>query len=98
MPYDYGELEALGAALDVMKQTTEKSVSVYKHAMNKKVHYDGTEDSYDPAVAHFLEEELIESYTDDIRTLAGHVNLLAKIARNDKTRAMGLHLYDQNLR
>jgi hypothetical protein len=49
-------------------------------------------------IAHYLEEDFIEPYTDDIRTLAGHVNLLAKIVRKDNTRGLGLHIYDQQLK
>lgn len=53
LPYAYGELEALGAALDIMKDTAKHSVKAYKHAMNKKVHTDSASvpDSYDPAVS-----------------------------------------------
>ena len=49
-------------------------------------------------IAHLLEEDFIEPYTDDIRELAGHVNLLAKIVKNDNTKGLGLHLYDQHLK
>ena len=51
-----------------------------------------------PQIAHLLEEDFIEQYTDDIRELAGHVNLLAKIVKNDKTKGLGLHLYDEHLK
>ena len=49
-------------------------------------------------IAHLLEEDFIEPYTDDIRELAGHVNLLAKIVKNDNTKGLGLHLYDEHLK
>lgn len=45
----------------------------------------------------YLEEEFLEPYADEIREMTGHLNVMAKIARNDKSRAMGLHLYDQHL-
>jgi hypothetical protein len=45
-----------------------------------------------------LEETLIEPATTNIRHMAGHLNVLAKMARNDKTRAMGLHLFDSELK
>ena len=46
-----GEVEALGAALDLMKKEAENGVIVHKHALNKKQHADSPAlDSYDPAV------------------------------------------------
>jgi len=53
--------------------------------------------SYDPSISHFLEEKFIGEYTDNIRELAGYLNTLAKIVRNDNQRNMGLHLFDQSL-
>jgi len=53
--------------------------------------------SYDPSISHFLEENFIGEYTDNIRELAGYLNTLAKIVRNDNQRNMGLHLFDQSL-
>ena len=44
-----------------------------------------------------MEEELISSYADDIRSITGNLNLLAKMTTNDKTKAMGLHLFDTHL-
>ena len=46
---------------------------------------------------HFLEEELIEEYYQDIRAVAGQLNVLGKIAKEDNSRAMGLHLFDKAL-
>ena len=48
-------------------------------------------------ISHFLEEKFIGEYTDNIRELAGYLNTLAKIVRNDNQRNMGLHLFDQSL-
>ncbi|TRY77030.1 hypothetical protein TCAL_13205 [Tigriopus californicus] len=93
-----GEVEALGATLDILKKGAERTNAAYRHALNKKMHYDDPgQDSFDPALAHFLEEEFLASYTSEIRETVGQLNLLAKIARDDKTRAMGLHLFDQHL-
>ena len=54
-----GELDALAAALDMMKETTEKTVRFYKHAMNKHVvsAEAGFEPSYDPGVGIQLFEK-----------------------------------------
>ena len=48
-------------------------------------------------IAHFLEDSFIGEYTDNVRELAGHLNTLAKIVRNDNQRNMGLHLFDEHL-
>ena len=46
---------------------------------------------------HFLEEELLEDYYTDIRQVSGQLNIMGSIAKNDNTRAMGLHLFDNSL-
>lgn len=46
---------------------------------------------------HFLEEELLQEYYTDIRTVSGHLNVLGRIAKDDNSRAMGLHLFDKEL-
>ena len=48
-------------------------------------------------IIHFLEDSFIGEYTDNVRELAGHLNTLAKIVRNDNQRNMGLHLFDEHL-
>ena len=46
---------------------------------------------------HFLQEELLEDYYKEIREVSGHLNVLGKIAKEDNSRGLGLHLYDQSL-
>eukprot|EP00095_Tigriopus_kingsejongensis_P007497 maker-scaffold580_size130538-snap-gene-0.34 protein:Tk07497 transcript:maker-scaffold580_size130538-snap-gene-0.34-mRNA-1 annotation:"ferritin light oocyte isoform" len=93
-----GEVEALGATLDILKKGAERTIGAHRHSLNKKLHFDDpSQDSFDPALSHFLEEEFLESYTKEIRETVGQLNLLAKMVREDKTRAMGLHLFDQHL-
>lgn len=46
---------------------------------------------------HFLEEELLEDYYADIRVVSGQLNVLGRMAKDDNTRAMGLHLFDESL-
>lgn len=45
----------------------------------------------------FFQEDFIESYTQNIRDLAGHLNIIGKMAKDDKTKRMGLHLFDNSL-
>ena len=49
----FGELDALGTALDMMKETAEKTVRFYKHSTNKHVvsAEPSFEPSYDPGVS-----------------------------------------------
>ena len=55
MTEEFGELDALGTALDMMKATAEKTVRFYKHSMNKHVisptAEPGFEPSYDPGAS-----------------------------------------------
>jgi hypothetical protein len=65
---------------------------------NKEKYFAGQSTvSFDPSIAHFLEENFIEDYTDNVREIAGYLNTLAKIVRNDNPRNMGLHLFDESL-
>ena len=56
MTEEFGELDALGTALDMMKATAEKTVRFYKHSMNKHVisptAEPGLEPSYDPGASY----------------------------------------------
>ena len=47
--------------------------------------------------AHFLETKLLSDYASEIRELAGHLNLLGGITRNEKNSGFGRHLYDKSL-
>lgn len=98
MPDYKGEVKVLATTLDMMKGLTENIFQSYKHSNNKVLHEGSrTRDSYDPAVSHFLEEEFIESYSEDINDLAGKLNVLGRMTRDEKTKAMGLHLFDKSL-
>eukprot|EP00096_Caligus_rogercresseyi_P011466 TRINITY_DN450_c0_g1_i1.p1 TRINITY_DN450_c0_g1~~TRINITY_DN450_c0_g1_i1.p1 ORF type:complete len:226 (-),score=39.05 TRINITY_DN450_c0_g1_i1:151-828(-) len=98
MPNYKGEVLAMSTSLDMMKQLIKDTRLVYKHAANKHVTAANPEHStYDPPLLHFLEEKLMEDYSEKIRDLAGKLNILAKIARNDKTKYMGFHLFDKSL-
>ena len=48
-------------------------------------------------VMHFLQEKLMEEYHEDIRQVAGHLNVLGRMAKEDASRAMALHLFDNTL-
>ena len=48
-------------------------------------------------ISHFLKENLVESYTEDIRQVSGHLNVLASILKNDKSADLGIILYNKAL-
>ncbi len=92
-----GEVDALAKALDTMKRSAEGVIATYRHATSKTHRGGNGDDPFDPAIAHFLEENFLESYASDIRSLSGSLNSLAKMARVDKSKAMALHLFDNGL-
>ena len=48
-------------------------------------------------ISHFLKENLVESYTEDIRQVSGHLNVLASILKNDKSTDLCIILYNKAL-
>lgn len=46
---------------------------------------------------HFLQEHLLEEYHQEIRQVSGHLNVLGRMAKEDSSRAMALHLFDNTL-
>jgi hypothetical protein len=44
-----------------------------------------------------LEEKFLTPYTSDIRSLAGHLNLMGSIAKNERASGFGRHIYDHSL-
>ena len=45
----------------------------------------------------FFQENYMEKYTENIRSLAGYLNIMGKMAKDEKTKKMGLHLFDRSL-
>jgi len=87
-----GEVEALAISLDMWKRQAVDVRDRIKQAMHK--HNDS---HFDPSIFGFFQEDFIESYTQNIRDLAGHLNIIGKMAKDDKTKKMGLHLFDKSL-
>merc|ERR1712029_184615 len=52
---------------------------------------------FDPSIFGFFQDDFVESYTQNIRELAGHLNIMGKMAKDEKTKKMGLHLFDTSL-
>jgi len=96
-PDDFdGEVSALGITLDMWKELSEAFLLAIKHAMNK---HQGPPTYFDPSIFGHLERDYLAGYTKNIRNVAGYLNLMGKMAKDDKkTRRMGLHLFDNYLK
>jgi len=94
-----GEVDALAISLDMYKTQADEVSRAIRQTMNKK-HLPTTGEApfFDPSIYKFLEEEYLQGYTEKIRDIAGYLNILGKIAKNDQTKRMGLHLFDQSLK
>lgn len=89
-----GMTKALATSLDMMKQNAAKTIEAYHHSQLKKAEAN----SYDPAISHYLEKNLIQEYADDIRHNSGLLNVWGKIAKVEKSRNLGAHLFDKSLK
>jgi len=91
-PNDFdGEVEALAITLDVWKRQALDVNMRIKQAMHKH-----NETHWDPSIFGFFQEH-VDSYTKNIRDLAGYLNIMGRMAKDEKTRKMGLHLFDNSL-
>lgn len=97
--FDSNELQSLQIALDI-----DKHMAGEAHEIHKKVSHDHHNSNitdpinYDPDMAHYLDEKIIEYQSGVIRDLAGYVHTLDKMT-NGKNQAddLALHLFDEYL-
>ncbi|XP_058813196.1 soma ferritin-like [Topomyia yanbarensis] len=90
---DSDELSSLKLALGYEKILADESHRIHKkisHAHDKGV-------AYDPDVAHYLDEEIIEYQSGVIRKLTGYIHNLHSIIEEPKTKDMGIHMFDEYL-
>jgi len=87
------ELSSLGLSLDIFKARTEDVITAYKHSYSKT----SNPQSFDPTTAHLL-EEITEDYADEIRDMSGKLNTLARMMRQDKSKSLALHMFDNMLK
>uniref|UniRef100_T1E2Y5 Ferritin n=1 Tax=Psorophora albipes TaxID=869069 RepID=T1E2Y5_9DIPT len=89
----HNETSALKMALDY-----EKLMATEAHHMHKKIsHAENNKQHYDPDVAHFLDEKLIEYQSQTIRKLAGYITNLDNIVNEANTKELGVKLFDDYL-
>lgn len=90
---DSDEISSLKVALGYEKILAEES-----HHIHKKIsHAHDNKAAYDPDVAHFLDEEIIEYQSGTIRKLTGYIYNLDSIIKEDKTKDLGIHMFDEYL-
>lgn len=90
---DSNELSSLKVALGYEKILADESHRIHKkisHAHDKGL-------AYDPDVAHYLDEEIIENQSGTIRKLTGYIHNLHSILEESNTKDMGLHMFDEYL-
>jgi len=92
-PSDFdGEVEVLAMSLDMWKRQAMDVKDRIKQAMMKH-----NDTNFDPSIFGFFQENYMEKYTENIRSLAGYLNIMGKMAKDEKTKKMGLHLFDRSL-
>lgn len=90
---DSDELSSLKLALGYEKILADES-----HRIHKKIsHAHDKGAAYDPDVAHYLDEEIIEYQSGVIRKLTGYIHNLHSIIEEPKTKDMGIHMFDEYL-
>ncbi|XP_062551674.1 ferritin light chain-like [Armigeres subalbatus] len=86
------ETSSLGLALEY-----EKLLATEAHRMHKKISHADSTKHYDPDVAHYLDEKLIEYQSGQIRKLSGYIKNLNDIINEANTKALGVQLFDDYL-
>lgn len=90
---DSNELSSLKVALGYEKILADES-----HRIHKKIsHAHDKGAAYDPDVAHYLDEEIIEYQSGTIRKLTGYIHNLHSIIEESNTKDMGIHMFDEYL-
>ncbi|XP_062560899.1 ferritin light chain-like [Armigeres subalbatus] len=90
---DSNELSSLKVALGYEKILADES-----HRIHKKIsHAHDKGQAYDPDVAHFLDEEVIEYQSGTVRKLTGYIHNLHSIIEEANTKELGIHMFDEYL-
>merc|ERR1712080_424352 len=79
----------MGAGFQVASRTSLGTSPVNKLSSSKT----SNPQSFDPTTAHLL-EEITEDYADEIRDMSGKLNTLARMMRQDKSKSLALHMFD----
>lgn len=82
---ELSEIHSLAKALDSQKLLANEGLRLHNAAKEHK----------DAAIAHYLEEEFLESQSDVVRTLAGHTSDLKNLLNRDAP--LAIFLFDEYL-
>jgi len=94
---DMNEVQALAKAVEIEKKLLISANDIHRHHSHASSN-DANSKPYDAALAHYLQEEIIEEKTETVRTLVGHVNDLKNIfKREPRSFPLSLYLFDQFL-
>ncbi|XP_058816457.1 soma ferritin-like [Topomyia yanbarensis] len=86
------ESSSLQLALDY-----EKTMATEAHHIHKKISHADINKHYDPDVAHYLDEKLIEYQSGEIRKLSGYIANLNDILNEANTKDLGIQMFDEYL-
>ncbi|XP_053693248.1 soma ferritin-like [Sabethes cyaneus] len=87
------EASSLKLAIDY-----EKLLATEAHHIHKKISHADSGKHYDPDVAHYLDEKLIEYQSGTIRKLSGYITNLDDILNEANTKDLGVQLFDDYLK
>lgn len=86
---DLNELNSLAKALDTQKQLAEEAIRIHAQAQPHNKH--------DAAVAHYIEEQFLESQADRVRDLAGYTSDLKNLL-TERDPSVSIFLFDEYLK
>jgi len=88
------ELNALALALDV-----EKTMALEAHRLHERYSHANNKAHYDAEIAHYLEEEFIESQAGTVRRFSGYINDLKRLIQNPVSldTSLSVYLFDEYL-
>lgn len=90
--YELYEIESLAKALDMEKSLMGEAYNIHERSIRK------LEQSHDPEISHYIEEEFVEKNAEKIRELSGHIADLSKMLGESQDNALSLYLFDDYLK
>jgi len=85
------ELHALALALDSEKKLTTEAIRLHRRVSRLDNH-----DHYDPEIAHYLDEKILEDQAETVRKLSGYTNDLAQLVKVSDP-SLNVFLFDEYL-
>lgn len=86
---ELNELTSLAKALDTQKQLANEALHIHSQAQPNNKH--------DPAIAHYIEEQFLESQAERVRDLAGYTSDMKKLL-TVRDPSVSIFLFDEFLK